>query len=881
MAFDSLAGMDDLVGRALQKHLLPLALQRRSTSIRMTPSMKSWCDVIAAVTFLLLLFAPASAQPYRGSVTGRVVDSKTGEGISDVHVLVKELPAVGTATNVDGDFRFDGLAVGTYSLQVSAVGYAPQIVTNVVVTTGRATPLTVRLDETTIELEGVTAEGSYFARAQAMSPVSANVVQRSEVLRSPGGLQDIQRVVQMFPGVASSTDNLNELIVRGGAAYENLTMMDGMEVPSINHYPNQFNSAGPINMINADMIEDAQFSAGGFPVQYGDKASSALSLTIREGNRGAGISSKSTFNMAGIGTLIEGGFADGHGSYIFSARNSLLEVIDRIIGLSTLSLTAVPKYWDAQGKFAYDLSTQTKLSLEFLYGDSRINLAGDPKEEDELRKNVLDSSSVRYLYPVSKQHLVGMNLRTYFGKKGYSTFTLYTNGTTGDVNAREDFSRRVRGPEGEVLSSQVLNSRLYFTNYSYESFIGGKWELFYTPHPRHDLSIGIQLQTARKWRNDVFLEGDTLRFDLDQNGVFETGPIIVPQMNFHQETNFGEASKYYLYVSDMYIVTPRLSCTFGLRYDHFTYSGFGSLSPRGSITYQLAPGITSLTFAAGKYYQTQPFPFYSDRRNLGYNKSLPNMQADHFVLGIEHLLDLGLKLSVEAYYKKYGGVAVQEEFVYSAIETYWSDRFLAIGERYSYGLEFFLEQKQVAEYFGTVSLSLSRSRMKDPRIPAVTDKFPSDYDYPVIVSLLGGKVVKGVRSWLDDAPFFIKYPLYILPLSDEMEISAKYRFQTGRPYTPQHYVSWKQGREGGVKWSNGAWVASRNHNGARYADYSRLDLQWISRFYFRNWNINAYVALQNVLNRKNVFFLNYRSDGTVETVYQFSFFPVVGVEVEF
>jgi len=36
-----------------------------------------------------------------------------------------------------------------------------------------------------------------------------------------------------------------------------------------------------------------------------------------------------------------------------------------------------------------------------------------------------------------------------------------------------------------------------------------------------------------------------------------------------------------------------------------------------------------------------------------------------------------------------------------------------------------------------------------------------------------------------------------------------------------------------------------------------------------------------VLDRKNVFYQNYRTDGTVETVYQFAFFPVVGIEAEF
>jgi hypothetical protein len=78
-----------------------------------------------------------------------------------------------------------------------------------------------------------------------------------------------------------------------------------------------------------------------------------------------------------------------------------------------------------------------------------------------------------------------------------------------------------------------------------------------------------------------------------------------------------------------------------------------------------------------------------------------------------------------------------------------------------------------------------------------------------------------------------------------------------------------------VKWSRGAWIDSEEYNGARYPNYSRLDLQWISRFYFNSWNVNAFVAVQNV------FYENYRSNRTKETVYQFASFPVVGGEIEY
>ena len=834
------------------------------------------------IVFLVVVLASyCPAQEYRGEIAGKVIDSKTQEPVPSANVIVLQKAGVGAATDVNGSFRIRGLEVGTYSLQVSSIGYVTQVVTNVVITTGRATPVVVKLDETSIEMEGVTVEADYFSRGQQIAPVSSNAFDRAEVLRSPGGVQDVQRVAQNLPGVASSTDNINELIVRGGAPYENLTIMDHMEIPSINHYSNEFNSAGPINMVNADMIEDVQFSSGGFPAQYGDKASSVMNLTVREGDRTKGFASKTGMNMAGIGTLVEGGFAGGRGSYIISARNSLLEFLDKVVGISAISLTAIPKYWDTQAKIVYDLSQSQKLSLNVLYGDSRISIEGNPDEKDELRKNVVDSSSVQSLSPVTKQYALGLSLRSLFGKEGFSVLTLYSSGVSSDVDVQEDFAARVRGAEGEVLSSRILNSRKVFYNHSIERFVGAKYELLYQIHPLHELSVGGQIQTALKWSNDVFALGDTSRYDLNRDGVFETGPIALPPWVFQQSFSFGSASKYFVYLSDRIRLAPKVDLTLGLRYDHFTYSRQGDLSPRFSLSYQVFPSVTTVTFSAGEYSQTHPLPYYGDRANTGLNAHLPDMRATHFVLGFEHVLDRGLKLSIETYYKRYKKTVVAEDFVYSAIDTFWSDRNLAIGERFCYGLEFLLEQKQVEDFFGTLGVSLSKSMMKDPRIPPLVGDYPSDYDYPVIVTALAGKVVKGVRDWLNGLPFFVRYPSYLLPLSNEMEISFKFRYQTGRPYTRQEFVIWKQNREGGVRWSPGVWVASSAVNAARYPDYRRLDIQWLSRFYLRHWNVNVYIALMNVLNTKNVFYENYRSDGSKETVYQFSFFPVGGIEVEF
>ena len=58
-------------------------------------------------------------------------------------------------------------------------------------------------------------------------------------------------------------------------------------------------------------------------------------------------------------------------------------------------------------------------------------------------------------------------------------------------------------------------------------------------------------------------------------------------------------------------------------------------------------------------------------------------------------------------------------------------------------------------------------------------------------------------------------------------------------------------------------------------------MQWISRYAFSGFNIEVVFLIENLYNRANVFQRNYRSDGSIEYVYQFSFFPVVGLAVEF
>jgi hypothetical protein len=837
-------------------------------------------EPIAYILFVCLAVSQLYAQSFKGDIVGHVVDGKTQEPLPVVNVQVVEQATFGAVTDSSGNFSITGIPVGTYSLRAAIIGYESIIITNIVVSTGRSTKVTIKLSEQAVEVSGITVQANYFTRSNQLAPLSVNNYDRAEVKRQPGSVMDVQRVVQNLPGIASSNDNVNELIVRGGAPYENLTVMDYMEIPSINHYPNEFNSAGPISMINIDLVDDVQFSAGGFPVQYGDKMSSVMDITIREGDREKGFASNTGFNMAGYGTLMEGKLADGKGSWIFSARQSLLEVIDKLVGMSAISLTAIPKYWDTQAKIVYDLSPTTKLSISGLYGDSKIYIVGDPKESNSQKAGVTDSSGVDNVDDHSKQYVLGMNLKQLWGKDGYSVLTLYTVGTQNNVDIQENFMKRTYNNFGTVLFDSTINQRPVYNSHDDEAFVALKYDMYYKIHPQHELSLGAQIQTTDHWEGVTTFSRTTTRYDLNNNGVW-TPPFSTPDGYIKNDLSFGDASKISAYVGDHYSIVPQLHFTFGLRYDYFTYSQHGQLSPRGSISYDILPPTTTLTLSAGEYCQTQPLPYYADPLNRGFNKELSNEKSDHLIFGIQHILDEGIKVSLEGYYKKFSNIVVGQQFIHSLDETYRSDTNLAVGQRRSYGLELFIQKKQVTNYYGTMSVSLSKTTDDDPRIGMDGKTYPSQYDYPVILNFIGGKIVKGVRSWFNNQPFLIKYPSYILPFSDEMEISCKYRYQTGGPYTPMDWTTSEQIWEGGVQWSRGAWKGSNQINSVRYPDYSRLDIQWISRFYMQNWNINVYIALMNVMNTKNVFYYEYRSDGTRETVYQFAFFPVGGIEVEF
>jgi len=826
--------------------------------------------MLKILVILSLLFTVGSFAQ-QNNLTGKVYDSKTREPLTGVNIIINELKGIGASTDIDGVFKIR-VPAGSYSVTATFVGYRPVVKTDIIVTAGNEASVAIFMQETQMELNQVTIQADYFDKAALNNNISAIALGADEILRSPGAAQDFFRILQGLAGVSFSNDQKNELVVRGGSPNENLIIFDNMEIHSTNHFPSAYNSAGRINMVNLDLVEDIQFSTGGFVAKFGDKLSSVVNINNREGTRNYPLKGNLNFSMQSFGSVMEGSIDNGKGAWIFSLRKSYLDLIKTAVGLNT-----VPEYWDSQFKLSYDLSNAHKISCTGLFGYDKVFDDGESDDTFEEKANTIDSTGRSKSEITQSQAAVGINLKSFWSKNLYSVITMYYSNFHTMNNTTEDFVRRTFNNSGEETNCAVLNRRPIFVDTHDNGEAVLSTDFIWNINNFNELNFGIKVGTIG-YTQDLFTAAELTRYKTYAGWQIVKDEAANPVYNI----KFFESYKTAAFVNyKISLLQGRLSVNTGLRYDYFSYNSTYNISPRISSSFYIIPGQTSFNFAYGEYYQTQLFPIYTDKENSGINRNLQATHARHFVAGFEQILANGLKLSAEGYYKIYNNIPVTEKFINYYNHQFRSNKRINAGKQYTMGLDILLQQKLVDDLYGTVSWSLMKSETEDPRIGREGERYPSDYDFPNVFTLIVGKRFNGVRSSFNTLPGLLRYLFYLLPFSDDMEISLRWRYAAGKPYTPMVFKFDEQVYEGETRWSRGSWADSDNINSERYPAYHRLDISLSSRFNFYDKNLSVYLTVENLYNRKNIAGFEYNSDGTVKTEKQFSLMPVAGILFEF
>ncbi|MEE9289240.1 MAG: carboxypeptidase-like regulatory domain-containing protein, partial [Bacteroidota bacterium] len=111
-----------------------------------------WASVSLVVIFLLGLVA-ISAYGQSATLRGTVTDAETGESLPGANIIVSSARVeTGAAADAKGQFVLRGLLPGTYTVTVSYIGYAKEVMSNVEFAAGETKSLDISLSPTGIQV---------------------------------------------------------------------------------------------------------------------------------------------------------------------------------------------------------------------------------------------------------------------------------------------------------------------------------------------------------------------------------------------------------------------------------------------------------------------------------------------------------------------------------------------------------------------------------------------------------------------------------------------------------------------------------------------------------------------------------------------------------
>ncbi len=770
------------------------------------------------IMLLFLMSTPFFARE-AGKISGRVIDADTKQPLFGTNVLVVGTER-GAAADESGNYEIQNIPVGTYQIQFTFIGYKMLVKTDIVVKTASPAFVNAELEPEIVEGESVAVTAGYFYSQTDVQP-SIIALSREEIRRYPGGFEDIVRTVSTLPGVAiNMAGGRNDLLVRGGGPSENLYLINNIEVPNINHFGTPGNTGGSLSFVNLDFVEDVTFSTGGFGARYGDKMSSVIALTMVK-RRPDQFEAKGTISATQYGFSFETPIHN-HGSMIFSARKSYLDLIFNAAGLPF-----VPVYTDFNVLLNCDLSPRDRLFIIGLSAIDNVDRNQSSLENRVFNAGLLDNSQYK--------GITGLNYRRLL-PGGYMDATISVNLSRFRLSQINEYEEK------------------YFSNNADEWEYAAKIQYYQSLGRRLNVLTGVSAKAIRNENNTTF--ADTI-YDRSGNRV----PIA--ELGLPSESTINASGhKLAGFVELEWTVHPKLTINFGLRADYFDFinSPF-YLGPRLSLEYRPHP-LHNLRISGGIYSQSPSYVWVVNP----VNKDLLALKNKMGVLGWDLLIREDTRLSIEGYYKEYTDLpagtlsGVTDYIVMTNTGTSFGGReddfqsfgyftLVSEGRGQSKGVELSIQKKfsQIPLY-GLVSLAYNETEFT-----AVDGNvYPGQYDQRFIFNLSGGYI-----------------------FNDKWEVSAKFRYFTGVPYTPVYRPSENPVHPGTIQNLPEEYLSARLDPG------HHLDVRVDRYFNFRKVTLIVYVDIQNIYNYKIPMKPNYDFwNDTIESSSSIGILPSIGISLE-
>ncbi len=743
--------------------------------------------LIFLITFSVGLFAQT------GSIKGRVFNIKNNEPLPFTNIIVSGT-TIGSISDFDGNFLFKGLNPGYVKLEATSVGFERIMTEEILVTNAKTASIDIAMKEVAVQISGIEVTASVFKRVEE-SPVSLKSLGISQIEKSPGSNRDISKVIQTLPGVASSVSFRNDIIVRGGGPSENRFLLDGIEIPNLNHFATQGASGGPVGIINTDFLREVDFYSGAFPASRGNSLSSVIDMKLIDGNPDRMVY-RATLGASEMALSANGPVSEKT-NVLVSVRQSYLQFLFSAIGLPFL-----PTFTDYTVKVKTKFNVKNELTIISIGALDNFKLNTGLKNPTEEQQYILD-----YL-PVNNQwnYAIGANYRHY-RDNSYGTWVISRNMLFNE--AYKYFNNDENAPENKILD---------YSSYEIENKIRYE-EVLRTEG--YKISYGAGAEFA-KYENNTF-----------QKVFIPAGEDTITEINYASELKlfkwnvFAQVSKS--------IFEERLLLSLGIRSDANDYSTemsnlFKQISPRFSASYSLTPEL-ALNFNTGRYFQLPAYTTLGyrlpDGELLNKTNGLRYIQADHLVAGIDFRRNDQSKITLEGFYKFYNyypfslrdSVSLASKGADFGVAG--DEGVTPISKGKAWGVELYYREKITRNIDATVSYTWVRSSFEDKH----GNFIPSAWDNRNILNVSALASLK--KNW---------------------NVGIKWRFVGGSPYTPYDFErsslieAWDAKGRGYLNYDE--------FNTQRLTVFHQLDLRVDKEYYFKKWSLNLYLDIQNLYNFK-------------------------------
>lgn len=583
--------------------------------------------------FIFFFSFAANAQQVR--LKGHVA-TPGGESLPSAHILVVDDSTV-LICDLSGNF-VHYVPPGKVNLRISYTGYETLHATFRI---HSDTSIVFSLTPGIGELEEVIVTGQRFSQQEIFESTrtSTTVVTSNDINAIPvlGGEADLIKAIQLLPGTIQGIEGSTDLFVRGGAADQNLVLLDQIPIYNTSHL------FGFMSVFNPDMIDKVESVNGGFPADYGGRLSSVLDIQTR-----TGIPEKTriTGNVGSIATRLfveHPVIKDKVGFWIAGRRT----YVDHLMKLFNENL---PYFFsDFNGKVTFQPTAQDQLTFSYYSGDDFLDYFRD-------RNNDGDGITTRFASGNDSQSITWkrnqhngwtselMALRTAYHYNIDNSFednALFARSVIEDYGLKAQFTKDSLWADSKTkigaewirheVSPVLVNTAGFVAEFLESSASTARSADEFALHAQHEWSL------KRNWRINLGLRGSMAAVD-DREYIFAE-----PRLSVRYEVNEDATLKFSY--SRMVQFMHRVSSSAASTPTDIWYPVTGTVQPQTShqvaAAWQQRLPSKHLYFNAEIYYkQLGNLIGYEEGTNLFFNTDFESklIQGTGDAYGLELLL---------------------------------------------------------------------------------------------------------------------------------------------------------------------------------------------------------------------------------------------------